>query len=200
MVRVFVAEDHEVTSRGIEIVLASAANITLVGTSVDVSSSRVGIAEADPDIVVLDLDLKGDNSLKLLAEFEDTKFLIFSGQTNVHGFQQALSIGAAGIVSKSDAPETLLDAIDAIQSSEEQYVSPALRARVDPRTQATRLTEREKQILNLFAKGQTSAEIAESIGVTEATVKKHRENLMRKLNVHSAIEAVRSALDRGLID
>jgi DNA-binding NarL/FixJ family response regulator len=114
--------------------------------------------------------------------------------------------GADGVVSKSEPSPVLLAALRALRGGE-RYLSPAIRALIGPIAPAVRpddadegaLTWREREVLRLIAAAHTSQEIARRLGIAEATVKKHRQNLMRKLGVHSAVDAARRAYALGLV-
>lgn len=202
--RVVIAEDHALTLQGLEVVLATAGDLEVVGRAADGDTAIELVKRVMPDLLCLDLMLPGRNGNEVLqavcGQYPALQVLVISGQTSLLDFRRAIQMGAAGVVSKNDNPESILAAIRAIRDKRTPYISPALEKRLDPQV-APRdgLTRREGEVLTLLADGRTSQQIAEALNISDKTVRKHRENILRKLEAHTAVEALNTARRLGLV-
>lgn len=139
----------------------------------------------------------------------DTNILALTMHEDEQYFFKMLQAGATGYVPKRAAPDDLLSAIRAV-SQGHVFLYPTLakllvsdylqRGASDPTTAGGKLTPRERQVLTLIAEGLTNREIARSLVISIKTVDRHRENIMRKLNLHNRIALVKYAIAKGLID
>lgn len=202
-VSVLIVEDHGVASAGLKSILGQNARFSVLGVVNDGGRAEAEIARLDPDIVILDMALPGKSGLAILENLKirgaRQKVLILSGQANGMDFKRAIDLGADSVISKIEPPEIIFDAISVMLGGG-RLISDMVLGFVEPIDGQSRisLTARERQILALMAEGLSNAEIARKIGVELRTAKKHRENLMRKLKAHSAVEATRIAWQLGL--
>ena len=206
MIDVIVVEDHPITRSGMTYLIRETPGLRLVETVADGSSVPGAVTQHAPDVVILDMVLPGGSGLYVLEELArletPCRVLVYSGQSSASDFAEARDKGAAGLVSKSEPPETLLEAIFAIGRGDafiSERVASLLATLPSPRKAGISLTPREQEILVLVARGQSSREISEQLHIASATVKKHRANLMAKLGLRSAAEATRYAINAGLI-
>lgn len=164
------------------------------------------------EMVITDIAMPEMDGLVALKEirkrFPGIPVLILSMFTDYEHFEQAKALGAAGFLTKSDAVDETLLAIQAIRAGK-MYVSPAVTRLLGERQiqsmscqpgapSVELLTKREKQILTLIAKGKTSRCIAEELSISKFTVENHRANMMRKLHLTNAVGLLRFALEKGL--
>jgi DNA-binding NarL/FixJ family response regulator len=203
-------DDHAIVEAGLRFLLADSAEFRIAGVARDGAAALPLVRRLRPELVILDLVLPGKSGLAVLRDLKtgwpDGRILVVSGQATGLAFKRALDGGADGVVSKSEPPAVLLAALCALRGGE-RYLSAAIRALIGPIAPAVRpadadagtLTWREREVLRLIAAAHTSQEIAGLLGIAEATVKKHRQNLMRKLGVHSAVDAARRAYALGLV-
>lgn len=161
-----------------------------------------------PDVILLDLSMPTLNGIGAVRELTrvspQSKVIILTMHTEEHYILEALRAGVKGCVSKTQAPEHLLQAIREVCRGG-VYLSPSVSGVVvqgylantdmpyDP------LTDRERQVLQLIAEGKTTKEIAVILGVSVKTAESHRSSLMGKLDIHSTAEVVRYAIRRGMV-
>jgi two-component system response regulator NreC len=161
-----------------------------------------------PDVILLDLSMPTLNGIGAVRELTrvspSTKVIILTMHTEEHYILEALRAGVKGCVSKTQAPEHLLQAIREVCRGG-VYLSPSVSGVVvqgylaNTETPYDPLTDRERQVLQLIAEGKTTKEIAVILGVSVKTAESHRSSLMGKLDIHSTAEVVRYAIRRGLV-
>jgi two-component system response regulator NreC len=161
-----------------------------------------------PDVILLDLSMPTLNGIGAVRELTrvspQTKVIILTMHTEEHYILEALRAGVKGCVSKTQAPEHLLQAIREVCRGG-VYLSPSVSGVVvqgylaNADTPYDPLTDRERQVLQLIAEGKTTKEIAVILGVSVKTAESHRSSLMGKLDIHSTAEVVRYAIRRGLM-
>jgi two-component system response regulator NreC len=162
----------------------------------------------------MDIQMPGLNGIEATKQIKElapqTAVLALTMHEDDQYFFEMLHAGASGYVPKRAAPDELLTAIRAVGRGE-VYLYPSLasrlvqdylkRAEYDDQTLVYDcLTPREREVLTLIAEGLSNAKIAEKLVISVKTVDRHRENIMRKLNLHSRIDLVKYALKIGLID
>ncbi len=162
-----------------------------------------------PDVVLLDISMPSLNGIGAVRELSKvapaTKVIVLTMHTEEHYILEALRAGVKGCVSKTQAPEHLIEAITDVCRGG-VYLSPSVSGVVvqgylaksdmpyDP------LTDRERQVLQLIAEGKTTKEAAVILGVSVKTAESHRSSLMSKVDLHSTAEVVRYAIRRGLVE
>ncbi len=162
-----------------------------------------------PDVVLLDISMPSLNGIGAVRELSKvapaTKVIVLTMHTEEHYILEALRAGVKGCVSKTQAPEHLIEAIKEVCRGG-VYLSPSVSGVVvqgylaksdmpyDP------LTDRERQVLQLIAEGKTTKEAAVILGVSVKTAESHRSSLMSKVDLHSTAEVVRYAIRRGLVE
>lgn len=200
---IVIVEDHSLISAGLRFFLEQHARFKIVGDVSRGDQAEAAVAQLDPDLVILDIALPAKSGLDILENLKArggrAKVLILSGQAHGVDFQRAIDLGADGIASKSEPPEVILQALDTILPGG-RFISDAVRTLTESVADDRRisLTGRERQVLAQMAEGLSNAQIAKKLGVEAPTVKKHRENLMRKLKVRTAVEASRMAYQLGI--
>jgi DNA-binding NarL/FixJ family response regulator len=179
--------------------------------------ARAGIdlvAQLRPDIVILDITMPGLSGIDAVGPLKKgsphTKVLMASQHEGQKFVQQALQNGADGYLSKDSDPTELTLAIDAIHRGD-SFLSPkvasgvmarAVRGETMPMSESSALaalTPREREVFQLLALGKANKEVAATLELSLGTVKKHRENLQRKLDCHSPAEIARLAIREGLL-
>lgn len=205
--RVLIAEDHTLVSEGLEVMLSMAEDIELAGV-VDSGEQAVERAtgEEEVDVVLMDVNLgKGMNGIEATREIKksspDTKVLVLSMFTDPGTVAEAVKAGADGYLSKSASREAVVQAIHDVaegRSVLDPNVTEGIFGRIggkDPRA----LTDRELEVLQELAHGNSTREVAEHIHVSEETVKTYLKQIFRKLQVRDRTEAVAEAFRRGLV-
>jgi len=201
-VSILIVEDQTIASAGVRFTLEPNPSFNIVSEVNSCNKARVAIETENPEIVILDAFLPDGSGLDLLAELkqqpESPRVLLYSGQANPQEFAMAMRLGAEGLLSKSDPPEELLAALEEIAGGS-SYISVTVKRMLALSTD-TRLTEREQQVLQLLSQGLDNQQIADRLTIAAATIKKHRENILHKLNANNTVTAVRTGMRLGLID
>ena len=207
MATIILADDHSVVRQGIRMLLERE-NFEIVGEAAD-GLEAVRLAEKyQPDIAVLDLAMPIMNGITAIGQIHGvsprTKVILLTMHTEEHNVLQALRAGVKGCVTKTQAVEHLIVAIREVCAGG-VYLSPSVSGAVVQaylsRSEAPYdpLTDRERQVLQLVAEGNTTKEIALILGVATKTAETHRVKVMDKLDIHSTAGLVRYAIRRGLI-
>ncbi len=208
-IRVVLADDHRLVREALRAVLERERDIVIVGEAADGRDAFKQVREMRPDVVVLDVAMPESNGIEAAARIRAmhpaVKILALSAHTDKRYVLEMLNGGAAGYLTKSAAGHELVAAIRTVAGGG-CYLSPELAGAVVEGVRETRrgaagprpLGRREREVLQLIAEGHRSAEIAERLFISPATVEAHRRNIMRKLDLHSVAELTRFALREGL--
>jgi len=219
-IRVLVVDDHDMFRRGVTEVLEKEDDITVIGEARNGQQAIDRAGELSPDVVFMDLNMPGKNGIEATAyltqKWPDLKVLVLTVSEEAGDLYRALSVGARGYVLKiSDAQEI----IDALRQVHQGWVvvSPAMAPRLlsdlgqSPDIGAasqtleglpvgeTQLTPREMEILRLMARGMSNAELADTLLVSENTLKTHVKNILGKLHMKNRREAAAYAARLGFI-
>ena len=218
-IRVLVADDHLIIRQGLQLILETADDITLVGQAADGAEAVRLAEELHPDVVLMDLRMPGMDGMsaieRLRAEQPEVAVVILTTYNEDELMMRGLRAGARGYLLKDTDRAALFDAIRAAARGETllkpeimarllamaQTPAPAPeRARAAPPAGAgPALTEREREVLEAAARGERSKEIAVRLGISERTVKAHLDSIYNKLGVDSRAAAVSVAMQRGLL-
>ena len=215
-VRLLVADDHPVVRAGLRMLLGTQPDMEVVGEAVDGATAVERALELRPDVVVMDITMRGTNGLAatrvIVKRIPQTKVLVLTMHDSEEYLRQALEAGATGYVLKQAADTELAVAIRAVQRGE-IYLYPAftrvllgdLTPNGDPARQASRnsyelLSPREKEVLQLVALGHTNRKIAEQLFLSVKTIETYRARVMEKLNLRTRAALARYALLKGLLD
>jgi two-component system response regulator NreC len=213
MIRLLLVDDHKVVRSGIRMLLEGEEDVEIVGEAGTASEAINQASSLKPDVVLMDISLPDISGIeatnkikKLWPEIAVVSLTIHEGEEY---FFRMLEAGASGYVPKRAAPEELLTAIR-VAASGEVYLYPSLakllvKDFISNDSQAANedtlndLTPRENEVLTYLAEGSNNAEISPILSISPKTVARHRENIMRKLNLHSRTELVRYAIRKGII-
>ena len=202
MIRVLIADDHVMFRQGLINLLNTTEDIEIVAECGDGKSALELIRSLEPDIAVLDIAMPILDGISLVQSIIAlrlaTRTIILTMHDDSLVYSRAINAGACGFILKDDAYEELLDALRTVAAGG-KAISPTMQqAGIEPEPSTPELTEREKQILGLIARGCTNRMIAEYLGISVKTVNNHRTNLMGKLNLHSTAELVRYSILMGV--
>ncbi|MBZ0288086.1 MAG: response regulator transcription factor [Anaerolineae bacterium] len=212
-IRVLIVDDHAVVRAGIRMLLESDPELEIVGEGENGEDAIRLSKEYSPDVVLMDVTMPGVDGVEatrqIKARTPDQAILALTIHEGADYFFHMLQAGASGYVPKRAAPSELLRAIHVVAEGNvflEPSVAKDLVSDYLTRVQSGReqdtydgLTEREREILTHIAEDATNMAIANDLGISVNTVERHRENIMRKLNLHTRTELVKYAIRKGLI-
>jgi DNA-binding NarL/FixJ family response regulator len=207
-IRVLIVDDHALVRQSVSKAVASEDAVEVVGEAADGPSALHAVATLDPDLIVLDIAMPGIDGLavaeRLRRDHPDVRVLFLSMHDDDASLQRALSLGAAGFVSKSASIEQLSDALRAIRAGG-SYLSSEVASRVmdlaagRSAVNGVGLTPREREILELLVEGNRPAEIGDALFLSVKTVKNHLTSVYHKLGVETGAQAVSEAYRQGLV-
>ena len=211
VLRVILADDHTLVRGGIRRILESRAGCVVVGEAADGFEAIDALRQIDADVLVLDLKMDGRDGIEVLkvakVERPDLKVIVLTMHAGREYVVRAMEEGADGYLLKDSAVQDLAAAIDAVMAGR-TYFSPAIQQQMaailkgrSPATPDLRaLTDREREVLILLARGLSTKEIATTLDIGTRTVETHRANVMRKLGVRSVALLTQVAIREGIVD
>ncbi|MBO9472640.1 MULTISPECIES: response regulator transcription factor [unclassified Shimia] len=203
-IKVMIVDDHPMVAEGIESILESYDDITVVGT---LSNGREAVDQMTalaPDVVLMDLNMPeigGLTATEMLLEMNpELRVLILSMHDSPEYISTALSHGAMGYVLKDVPTEEIKTAIDAVMQGE-RYLCTGAAGSLSPGDQNDRepLTSREQTVLLQLAQGKSNKQVAIDLDISVRTVETHRKNIKRKLGISSTAGLTRYAMEHGVL-
>ena len=217
MLRILIADDHEVARRGIRAVLENHPGWAGCGEAKDGRESVELAAATKPDLVLLDIGMPNLNGLEaarqILTILPDVAILILTMHDSDNVVREVLRAGARGYLLKSDAGRDLVAAVEALQNQRTFFTTRVSQMVLDGFLDREKsggivktddsttdvLTSREREVIQLLAEGKTSKEVAVALNLSVKTAETHRTNLMRKLGLHSVADLTRYAVRNGIV-
>jgi len=211
--RLLLVDDHAVVRSGLRMLLGSERDVDIVGEASTASEALQAVDQLKPDVILMDIGLPDMSGIEATREikkkFPKVAIVALTIHEDEEYFFKMLEAGASGYVPKRAAPDELLTAIRAAAIGQ-VYLYPSLAKLLvrdylnqehpsEGKPATDGLTDREQQILTNLAEGNSNDEIAKALVISPKTVERHRENIMRKLNLHSRSELVRYAIRKGII-
>jgi len=208
---ILVVDDHPVVRMGISMLLAAESGLRVVGEASSCAEAWSMLLKVRPDVVLVDLMLEDgtacDLMQKLQARGNAGQILVYTAHAGEAQVLETLRAGASGYIIKGSTPQRLIDAIHTVAEGG-SYLDPAIASQVMGRVGRTKerrsshsreLTERETTVLNALVQGKRNKDIAGELFITERTVKYHVNALFTKLRVQNRTQAVRAAVEQGLV-
>jgi DNA-binding NarL/FixJ family response regulator len=209
MIRILIADDHEVVRSGLRRILEAQPNWEVVAEAGDGRDAVSKAIETKPDVAVLDYSLPLVNGIeatrRIRAQLPRTEVLIFTMHDNEMLIQDLLKAGARGYLLKSDAKRHLIGAIESLASHKPFFTAKVSEALLDsflarPGKEVSTLTNRERGVVQLIAEGHTNKQIARILSISLKTVETHRAAIMRKLSLSSSAGLVRYAIRNRIVE
>ena len=208
MTSVLIADDHEVVRSGLRTILEAHPNCEVVAEASDGKEAVRKAIETKPDIAVVDYSMPFANGVEVTrqirAQLPKTEVLFLTMHDSEEVFQQALGAGARGYVTKSDARQHFLAAIEALALHKPFFsskISEALLTSFLKKPEdASYLTKRELEVVQLVAEGHTNRQMAHLLNISPKTVETHRASINRKLNLSAPADLVRYAIRNKLVE
>ena len=213
MIKVVLADDHQIVRHGLRSLLSAEPDIKVVGEADNGRAVVRLVQELSPQVVIMDISMPDLNGIEatrqILSDFSGVKVIALSMHSDSLFVLNMFKAGASGYLLKDCALEELVKAVRTVMNRK-IYLSPSISDIVikdfvigwspeDSTSSAySILTAREREVLQLMAEGKTTNQIAESLCISVKTVEAHRKQLMTKLDIHSVAELTKYAIRQGL--
>jgi DNA-binding NarL/FixJ family response regulator len=212
VLRILIADDHEVARKGIRSLLDDHEGWEVCGEARDGREAVEFAGRLKPDILLLDIGMPNLNGLdaarQILATAPEARILILTVHDSEQVVREVLAVGALGFLLKSDAGRDLVAAVEALQHRRTFFTSKVAQMMLDgylrPYDESDAsgrpvLTPREREVIQLVAEGKTTKEVATALSLSVKTAETHRTNLMRKLDLHSIAALTIYAVRNGIV-
>jgi two-component system, NarL family, response regulator LiaR len=203
-IRVFVVDDYPMIRQGLAAMLASEPSMHCLGEASDGAEAVRKAPGLAPHVVLMDLDMPNMDGIAAISALRlrlpDARFVLLMSQHDATSAKHAIDSGAAGYLLKSAEPAELFAAIRA--AHEGRPVAPAANADTEANTSdspAAKLTQRERELLGLMARGLSNQNIADQLSIAMPTVKFHVTNILTKMDADNRTEAVLTALRHKIV-
>lgn len=214
MIRVVIADDQAVVRGGLRMILESEPGIEVTGEAADGRAALDLIRELDPDVALMDIRMPNMDGIeatrRLTGAGARARVLVLTTYDLDENVYDALKAGAAGFLVKTESPERLVQAVRVVAAGEallapditrrlvDRFVS-GLRPNAPAPPELEELTERELEVLKLVAGGLSNAEIAQTLFLSDGTVKTHVARILSKLGLRDRVQVVVFAYERGIV-
>ena len=215
MLRIMLADDHDLTRSGLRYLLEKQKDWTVCG---EASNGRMAVEMFEklrPDVTILDMSMPELNGIEttrqILQEWPDARILIYTMHETERVIIDVLDAGARGIVLKSDAGDNMVAAVESIAKGRRFFTSRVAETVVEAYFSRTPtagnrdlldhivLTNREREVVQLLAEGKSNKEVADRLDISARTAEGHRSEIMRKLKLRSFAELIRYAVRNGIV-
>lgn len=212
-IRLFLVDDHQVVRTGLRMLLDNEEDVQIVGEAGTAREAMEAVDKIKPDVILMDIGLPDMSGIEATQKIKHAHPNMAVVALTIHEdeeyFFRMLDAGASGYVPKRAAPEELLTAIRSAAKGE-VYLYPSMakllvkdylaqERNLDGASSLDGLTDREQEILKYLVEGENNEDIAGTLVISPKTVARHRENIMRKLNLHTRADLVRYAIRKGII-
>lgn len=205
--RILIVEDHPIFRIGLGELINQEGDLTVCGEAEDIGKAWEKIQKLDPDMVIVDISLKGRNGLELINQIKsyekDLPILVLSMHDETLYAKRALRAGAKGYIMKKDASESVIKAIRSVLDGK-IYVSEKVmgniletlsgQAQTQDKSVVEKLTDRELEVFQFIGLGTSTKEIAEKLSLSVKTIGTYRERIKEKLNLKHTNELIRHAV------
>ena len=213
MLRLLVADDHEIVRRGLQALLKAQPGWEVCAEAANGREALEKAKVLKPDIVILDLAMPEMNGLEATRQIRkavpDAEVIILTMHESEQVVREVLDAGARGYILKSDAGRDLVAAVESVSRRVPFFTSKVaalvlvayLNGRAAPGSgDRRRLSPRESEIIQMLAEGKTSKEVAVKLGISVKSAETHRSNIMRKLDLHTVSDLVRYAIRNKIVE
>ncbi|HEY5995417.1 MAG TPA: response regulator transcription factor [Candidatus Deferrimicrobiaceae bacterium] len=206
MIRVLIADDHEIFRQGLAELLRRKQGIDVAGTAGDGEEALSLLPSIRPDVLILDLSMPVKDGFEVTRRVRelhlDVKILVLSMHKDPGSVRRALALGVDGFILKDEAFNDLERAIEVVMAGG-RFLSPPVRSIANRHAGTLEhepLTSRERQVVGLIAVGKSTREIARELGIGIKTVETHRQHIMDKLGFRKTAQIAVYAIREGLVD
>lgn len=211
-IKVLVVDDHAMFRQGIRALLEGCEDVEIVGEATEGREAIEKVLQLAPQVVLMDIAMPVMGGLeatrRIQKESPNTKVLVLTQYEDSEYILSLLRAGAKGYISKTATVSELISAIRTVHQGESYLYPSATTTLIEEyltrvggeKNEYERLTDREREILQLVAEGRTNREIADRLFISIKTVLRHRTNVMEKLGFHNRTELIKYAISKGLIE
>jgi two-component system NarL family response regulator len=201
-IRVLLADDHPILGKGVAMLLQCEPDITVVAQAQNGREAIALYRQHQPDITLMDLRMPEVSGLEAITairfEFPQAKIIVLTTYDGDEDIYRGLQAGAKGYLLKGSQLDELLFAIRTVHN-DRPFIPPQVGAKLAQRMAMPELSDRELEVLQWIAKGQTNPQISAELNIAESTVRFHINNILSKLGVSDRTQAVIVALNRGIV-
>ncbi|MBT3479609.1 MAG: response regulator transcription factor [Candidatus Marinimicrobia bacterium] len=212
-ITVFLADDHNIVRAGLKVLLESDKSISVIGETDNGVDAVRDVQKLHPDIALMDISMPGvsgiDAAAALRKKGTETKIIFLSMYAEEEYVVTAINAGASGYLIKQSVSRSLIEAIKQVQAGR-VYFSPEISGAVlnaanipnyrkHKKRSDKEITNREREILKLLSGGKPNKKISALLFISVKTVEKHRQNIMRKLDIHDVASLTRYAIEKKII-
>jgi two-component system, NarL family, response regulator NreC len=211
-IRLLLVDDHEIVRAGLRMLFSAEPEVEIIGEASSGEDAVDAVGSLQPEVVLMDVAMPGiggvEATRRIKAVHPQVAVLALTMHEDEEYFFEMLGAGASGYVPKRAAPDDLMSAIRIVRQGD-VYIYPSLarllvkdflhRSEASAPESREALTPREQEVLTFIAEGYSNREIADELVISVKTVDRHRENIMRKLQLHNRVELVKYAIEKGLI-
>lgn len=202
LIHILIADDHPMMRTALHSLISSEPGMVVVGEARDGEAVVRMFQELRPDVTLMDLNMPKQHGLEAIRQILDmhpeARIIILTNSDTSDDIQLGYAAGAKGYLVKDTPQVQLLEVIRTVHRGG-KYIPHALAARITSRETTKPLSERELQILRLVMTGKNNLAIGHQLGISESTVKTHLKNILLKLDVSDRTQAVRKALQLGIL-
>ncbi|MEM9857650.1 MAG: response regulator transcription factor, partial [Bacteroidota bacterium] len=202
-IRVLLADDHQIVIEGLRLILSAQSDMEVIGDCAN-GTEVLGFLEHQPaDVLVLDINMPKMDGIscakKVKAKFPKTKIIILTMYAQKSFIEEVIKIGIDGCLLKNNTGKELADAIRRVQSGKSYYDRIQSFSSNENKIKDYQLSEREVDIIKCLADGLSSSQMADKLFISIHTVRTHRKNILRKLDLHNSPELIQYAINHGIL-
>ena len=202
-IKILLADDHQIVIDGLKLILESKEQYQVVGEVANGQEVLDFLVHNNVDLVVLDINMPIMDGItcakKIKERYSDVKVIVLTMYAQKSFIEEIIKIGIDGCLLKNNTGKELADAIERVHSGRSYYDQIQAFNSEQEEVRQHKLTEREIEIIKLLADGLSSSQIGDRLFISGHTVKTHRKNILKKLDLHNSSELIQYALNNGII-
>lgn len=206
MIRIAIADDHSLVINGLQKIFSTSTEVNIIGTYSNGDLLLAGLQLQQPDVLLLDIQMPGKNGIELAGmvhkQYPEVKIIALTNVEVIYQVRKMMQQGCMGYLLKDVDAETLYAAIQKVYNGEmvvHEKIKTDLTNSLLLSNQPQQITRREIEVLQLIAQELTTAQIAEKLFISFATVENHRNRMLQKLGVKNTAGLIKKGMEQGLI-